>query len=450
MPPALAIAIAALFAAHPVHVEAVAIAVNQAELLVALFSLAAIIWYLDASRRNVPTPREWAMIGACCVGASLSKENGFVLPALILAAEIFLVERRTSDDSRRIATGIAALFVVDALIFASRAMVLTGSAGGSFVAEALIEKGFGVRVLTMLAVVPRWMRLFVWPGHLQLDYSPNEIVASTSMGRLEAFGVAIVIGALVLIMLARRRAPVVAFGIAWAMIALVPVSNLIVPTGVVLAERTLFLPSIGYIIAAGAGMDLLIGRRTPRRGDRALAIPIFFAIVAMDVSRSAWRHRDFLNDWVLWTRTARDAPLSFRAQRAYGEALMQMGQKSLAIDAYQKSIAAAPSPWLIHNELASRLRDMGDDSLALVYIRSSLVQRASQPPARAELVAALIALGRYDEASREASAAAAAAQAPSVFDGLRAVADSAEKAHAPIGSVRLRPDRAPIGVSMPK
>src|SRR5262249_51793684 len=42
-----------------------------------------------------------------------------------------------------------------------------------------------------------------------------------------------------------------AFGLLWMSIALVPVSN-VLPTGVVLGERTLFLPSVGFVLVVGA------------------------------------------------------------------------------------------------------------------------------------------------------------------------------------------------------
>src|SRR6188474_3966303 len=50
LPAAAAFAVAALFAVHPVHVEAVALAVNQGELWVAILSGLAVCLYLDARR----------------------------------------------------------------------------------------------------------------------------------------------------------------------------------------------------------------------------------------------------------------------------------------------------------------------------------------------------------------------------------------------------------------
>src|SRR4029077_9972503 len=51
----------------------------------------------------------------------------------------------------------------------------------------------------------------------------------------------------------QRGAPrVAAFGIAWLCLTLLPTSNFVVPAGIILSERTLFLPSFGALLAIGA------------------------------------------------------------------------------------------------------------------------------------------------------------------------------------------------------
>ena len=74
--------------------------------------------------------------------------------------------------------------------------------------------------------------------------------ASQGLGGVELLGIALLILAGALIWATLRRAPVVAFGITWMAVTLFPVANLVVPTGIVLAERTLFLPSVGFVLAA--------------------------------------------------------------------------------------------------------------------------------------------------------------------------------------------------------
>lgn len=434
-PPA-ALAAAALFAAHPVHVEAVALAVGQAEIVVALLAILSVALYHQWRLRGSLGAREWATLALLYGVASLFKENALVLPALLAAAELLVPgQRRTSWKT--LAPGYAALAGVALAVLALRVTVL-GELRGTFVTEALDGVTTGERLLTVLGVVPEWVRLFLWPAHLRLDYSPSEFVASTSLGAREAAGLLMVIGLLAAAWRARRQAPLVTFGIVWMGIAILPVSNLLVPTGVLIAERTLFLPTVGLaLIVAGAIQALASTITDPRARKAALAACI--ALVIAGVVRSAERHRVWRHDGFLAVRTASDAPRSFRAQRAYADVLFEIRQPDAAHAAYARALEYAPPQlrWRVHNDYARQLRARGDRAGEIRELRASLAQRPDQEDARGHLVAALLEHGEYDAAAAQADSAIARGARRDVFQGLKAVADSARRASAPPGSVRV-------------
>jgi hypothetical protein len=96
-----------------------------------------------------------------------------------------------------------------------------------------------------------------------VDYSPAErTLVTTLLDARFALGLlcAVTWGALVWLAWRRGRR-VEAFGLGWIAIAFLPVANLLFPTGVLVAERTLYLPSIGLAIAAGAWLKALPARR---------------------------------------------------------------------------------------------------------------------------------------------------------------------------------------------
>lgn len=431
-----ALAVALVFAAHPVHVEAVALGVAQNELLVALIALLVTIRYIDRRRSHALGRRDWALIAAGYAAACLLKEQGFVIPALLVAAELFLIDERDERPWRALVAGYGALAAIGVVLLVVRRAVL-GDVGGTFVAEALAGMGFDGRALTMLQVVPRWLRLFVWPAHLQSDYSPQEIVASHGIGAPELLGAAILAGAAAALWFTRRRSPACAFGIAWAGIALLPVSNLLLPTGILLAERTLFLPSVGVLLAIGAAIEPALEEAFTSR--RPLAIGALSLVVIAGVGRSIERELVWRNEAFLAVRTVQDAPRSFRAQRAYGDILFEFGRNDLARDAYDRALSLAPrdQAWRLRNDLARSLRALGRTSDEAEQLRASLAQRPDQEDTRGYLVAADLLLGRYDAAGAEADTALARGGAASVFRGLRALADSARRAGAPAGSVKV-------------
>lgn len=446
LPRGVALGAALLFAAHPVHVEAVAPAVGQSELLVALAGLAMTIHYLDRRRAGWLRPRDWVVLGAWYAMASLAKEHGLTLPAFLLLAEALLLRAPLAERTRRLLPGFAALGALAASLVALRFLVIGGQFSANWVAEAIDGLSLGERTRTMLMVVPEWARLLLWPAHLRLDYAPQEFTASTGWGVAEVTGLLLVVTVLVVVAACWRRAPAVAFGFGWMILALAPVSNILVPTGSLLAERLLFLPSAGVLLAGG-GLVAWASGGAPSLRQRMHQVLVAgtSVLVLLGVARSAERHRVWRNEAFLSVRSVQDAPRSYRTQRAYADILFQLGQDSLALDAYARSIALAPPAhvWRVRNDLAERLRARGAREAELEQLRASLAAQPEQPDARGHLVAALLAIGRYAEAGQEAARAAAAGMQPEVFNGLRQVADSAARAGAPPGSVLVRIQTGP-------
>jgi hypothetical protein len=439
----VALGVALLFAAHPVHVEAVALGVGQNELLVGLLATLMTVRYLDRRRggSGVPGPGDWALLGALYLAASLLKEQGLVLPGLLLAAELFVLPRPDRSRARRLAGGYTLLAALGIGVLVARAVVLSGDVAGTFVAEALEDQKLGGRALTMLRVVPEWVRLLLWPSHLRADYSPQELAASTGFHGPEAIGLGLLLGGVAAAWLARRRSPTLSFGLAWSAVALLPVSNVLVPTGILLAERTLFLPSVGVVLTLGALAEMVLGwdRGPGRLVGRALALTGAVLLVA-GVARSAERHPIWRNGATYVARSVRDAPRSWRLQRDYGQALFASGGRTQALAAYQRAIALVPRAhaWRVRNDLARRLWEIGANDQAVDQLRVSLAESPDQGETRYYLVLGYLVLGAYAEADREAAAALARGLSPQVFGQLRAVADRAMRDGVPPGSLQIQ------------
>jgi hypothetical protein len=437
LPRGFALAAALLFAAHPVHVEATALAVGQSELMVALIAVVMVRRYCARRATGALTTPDWAIIAALYLTAALFKEQGLVLPLLLVAAEALLVNDERPARWRELSKGMLALAAIGvALLLVRRAVV--GELAGSFVAEALVGVSFTGRLLTMCRVAVAWLRLLIWPAHLQLDYSPQEIVASTALGPTELLGAVALVGLIAGAWLLRRKSPAFAFAVAWCAVALFPVSNVIVPTGIVLAERTLFLPSVGFVIGLAALSLLIVERLAAPTVTRGLQTTCAL-LMSLGLGRSIERQRVWRDDAFLAVRTVQDAPRSFRAQRIFGDVAFDLRQPRLGLAAFTRALDLAPPAqrWRVHNDIARTFRRMGDVAAEADHLRSSLAQRADQEDTRGYLIAADLALGAYAEARRLADSAVARGDARTVFDGLRRLADSAEKAGAPPGSIRV-------------
>lgn len=439
----VALGVALLFAVHPLHVEAIALAVAQSELLVGLIAVVMTSWYLHrrTSGNGQLRFRDWALLMAGYLVAALSKEHGLILPGLLVAAELAVRTGSAAERARQLWPGFALLGVVTVLVLMGRSLVLQAEGGGALIAEALDGLGTGGRALTMLMVATHWARLLVWPAHLRTDYSPQELTASTGWGGPELLGLGLVLLALGATWGCRRWAPVVSFGLAWTMVALLPVSNVIVPTGVLLAERTLFLASIGVVIALGGLADLAWRAETTlaRRGRWVLAAGALVAVIAGAV-RSARRWPVWQDETAYVQAMVADSPRSFRAQRAHGEVLFLAGRRAEGIAAYGQAIQYAPpgEVWRVRNDLARRYYEEGQAALAVEQLLVSRREAPMEQETWNYLILGYLNLGEYPTARDEADAALARGFSAEVFGDLRALADTALKAGAPPGSIRVR------------
>jgi len=123
----------------------------------------------------------------------------------------------------------------------------------------------------------------------------------------------------------------VAFGLGWFGIALLPVSNL-VPIPIPAAERFLYLPLAGVAVAAAAGVGALADGAGAARWRRALGVVAGVSVVVAWIALTNLRHADWRNDEALWRATARVNPRSCGAQSAIGGTLLSRGMAERAPD----------------------------------------------------------------------------------------------------------------------
>jgi protein O-mannosyl-transferase len=319
-----------IFAVHPVHVEAVANIVGRAELMAAVFTVLAV--YAAVERDSLG----WSLMATAA--ALLSKENGAVVPALIAWAWLLGVGQR--PNPRRMAAYAAGWAVLGAAYVAVRTTVLEPYAGiYSQAAQFIGATSFDKR-LTAIAAFADFSRLLLFPLTLRVDYSPNErtLVTSVLDGRF-ALGLACLAAwAAVIAVAVRRGRRVEAYGLGWIGIALLPVANLLFPAGVLIAERTLYLPSIGLVLAAGAALV-----RLPRpRLKAAVAVLVAAGGLRTALRVPVWRDMVtvVLSEFV-------DSPRSFDGpSRMVGIYLFQHRPEK-ALEAYRIAASTFDKlPWL--------------------------------------------------------------------------------------------------------
>ncbi len=330
---------AALFAVHPVHVEAVANVVGRAEVLAGLFTVAAAIVYAadgDLARSGDRSWRRWiASLGSLGLLALAlgSKESAFATPGIFLIVDWLDAKRageRSVDRWRRHWIVWLASVALTAEFLWVR-MLVVGGLTGVHAAPGIEGEGLVGRLLVMAPVVLEYGRLLLFPLRLSADYSPNFLEPVAALTLAGAAGLATVVLGILVAIRAKDRAPVVSFGLAWVGGTLLVISNLLVPTGVVLAERSMYVPSVGVVLILGWAADWLAVQR------RLTAALLAALVVGLGMARTVTRVPVWSTRGGFFLQLVKDAPGSYRgfwvaSALAYGAGNRERGE-ALALEA---------------------------------------------------------------------------------------------------------------------
>ena len=327
---------ALVFAVHPVHTEAVANIVGQAELWVGLCVVGACLVFLARPpEQPVSLPRLLAIAALYAVGL-LAKEHSIVLPGLLVALEAARSPLTLRDYLRRhvgwIVPSVALLAAVAGAYLAVRYQVLGGAIAGSDAGPQFPFLREEHRVFSALRAWPEYMRLLFYPVDLSADYAPGVIMpVEHTITPMMLLG-AVILAGLVGLAAATPWHPRLGLAPAWFLVAILPVSNLLFPIGVLLAERVLYLPSVGLSLALAFVWDALVLRPAVaaparRRTALLLATGVVLAFTALTVARNpVWKTSETVVDSVI-----RDHPESYRAQYNAGVIAAQAGDTAQAI-----------------------------------------------------------------------------------------------------------------------
>lgn len=369
LPLAAAFAAAALYAVHPVHTEAIANVVGQSELMVAV----AIVWatgtYVRARAEGPPAARHWLTIAVLYAAACLVKEHAVVLPALLVAAELTVVSDPRPLRERMVILRLPMLALASigmAYLWARDAVAIHGVGGfRPFAAFQAVDLGAADRVLTMFGAAPEWYRLLLWPNRLITMYSPPDVPVAQGFDISQIPGLLLLSATLALMFTLRRRAPVASFGLIWAGITLLPTSNLVLPAGFILAERTLLLPSVGAMLAVASAVPWLTERIGTRRGAQAAAALAFAVLLVLGLTRSISRNRDWSSTEQLWRRDVEAAPDSYLAHFRLGVHLVSSQRLAEGEAHYRRAIELFPHDPQVAYAFAEQLRANGRCNAAM-------------------------------------------------------------------------------------
>lgn len=367
-------AVAALFwLGLPINTEAVAWVSARGYLLCTFFVLLALLTADGYLRRR----RSWLLLAvyfATSFAALLSHEEGVLVLPLTL-----LVAYATHRLSPKLAGWLVAASMLAGVFYAVvRESVKTGLNGHAGAALWAVGLAFW-----------RYMQWMVLPVHMSVERSTSMPANAASLGTLAGWvGLAGLLGVMVLL---RRRVPLVAAGLAWVVIALLPFCGIVyIYQG--MAERFEYM--------AAAGLALAVTSLALEYAGAAK----WFAVACLVVWMvwGAWRVRARVLDWndpvALFESSLVASPRSELLLYDLGDQYRDRGDLRSAVKNFKQALALRPTDEGTVLNLAVALQQLGDLPEAEAGFRRAITLNPDQSDAYNNLGVLLTSTGRIDEA----------------------------------------------------
>ena len=251
----IALATAVLFVAHPVHTECVANIKGRDEILALLGSIVAAYFILRSHQSAKGSDTKYILYA--CIAfliAIFSKENTITFLGVVpLMLFVF-----TKLDLGQAIVKTMPLLIPAALFIAVRTMVIGADFGGEppkelmnnpyikIVGNNYVPFSGGEKLATIFFTLLKYLQLQVVPHPLTHDYYPRHIDIMTFANWQVILSVIVHLGLLVYGVMMSLKKKLIGFGILYYIGTLFIVSNFIFPVGTNMAERFLFMPSVGF------------------------------------------------------------------------------------------------------------------------------------------------------------------------------------------------------------
>lgn len=234
-----------LFLSHPIHTEVVANIKSRDEIFCLIFLLMSILSlfnYLDKRKIiSIILSPIWFFL------AVLSKENALTYLAIIPLILFFF----TNEKLKRILTLTLPYLGAAGLFLLIRASIVHGNVS---TIDLLYNSLMGItstseRLATAIFIFGKYIQLLIFPHPLVWDYSFNQIPPVSWTNIYTIVTLVVCFGLMIYAIMKTKSRDIFAFCILYFFITMSITSNIFILIGATMAERFLFLPSLGFCIA---------------------------------------------------------------------------------------------------------------------------------------------------------------------------------------------------------
>jgi len=312
------------FGLHPVHVESVAWVAERKDVLSTFFWLLALLAYTAYTKK--PGLVRNLLVAALLAAGLMSKQMLVTLPLLLLLLDWWPLGRR--ENFRWLMLEKMPLLALSAL---ACAVALWAQRAGGAVA-GLDQLPLKLRLPNAALAYLRYLAKTAWPVELSVLY-PFPLGGIAAWKVVTALAALAGISAMVFVL--RTSRPWLAAGWAWYVITLLPVIGIVQVGMQAMADRYLYVPMIGLLIA-------MAWECAERWGDRR-ALPVLAAVWLLALGVLAWRQVHVWKDGVtLFEHAVAVTSDNFIAHNNLGVELDRRGRSEEALVQYRETLRLRP------------------------------------------------------------------------------------------------------------
>jgi len=347
-----------IFLVHPLHVESVAWIAERKDLLCALFFLTGLLLY-DRYRKR-PSRGVYANILVAGILALLSKPMAVTFPAVLVILDVFIYR---PDFQRATAAGAITGFDYRRSLFEKLPFILLSAAACATTIFAQ-DAGDALAYLESHSLLSRvTIAASAYLIYLEQALAPVNLVAfyplyeSHNIVALVA-PITVLVVALALALLCARRLPLLAAGFCWYLVTLLPVIGLVQVGSQAHADRYMYLPSVGLLMAC----TYLLPSRDSRRFQLRTALACVFVVYLSAICY--WQVGYWRNQNLLFSRMLAVIGPHFLVHLHLSEDYKQRGLLAMAREQAAEALRLRP-------ELPEGYQAMGNVELAAKHFQEA-------------------------------------------------------------------------------
>lgn len=361
---------AGMFLLHPLQTESVAYIAGRSEVVAGLFFTAA--WLVFVNNFGSATKVRTALWILLLAGLAVAgKESAISLPAILFLTDLYWNPASLMQQVRsRVKLWVP--IVLGGLVAAGMILrSLTRGTGAGFGGQEGVTPA--QYALTQCRVILIYIRIFLLPvgqnGDWKLPFfkSVTDHAAWIYVVVMLAF-VALIVGTY-------RKARLLSFGLATFLVMLLPTSS-VVPIIDAVAERRMYLPIIGLILASIWAIVYYRPRLPALQGTRNLRIA-FVLLLTVEAGLSFARNRVWGNDISFWADSAGKNPANTRALMGLGDAYVMNRRCGDAVRVYRDIERQAGITDEIESNLATAYQCNNQPDVALGILRTLVATHPS-------------------------------------------------------------------------